>query len=353
MTIAPERPMLAACACSGLLRPCGHCACDRCEDCGGCTGGGQCACECMQAELQEIQRGVERVAHIAGMVAELYLGTHERHWLHDERFEERLAGRTLFVSLSRLIMRKSEFPKALHPYCIDSGGFTELQKHGRWRLTAVEYVALIRRLVGELGPDLCKWVAPQDWMCEEIVIRGGVARRGLRFHGTREARGLQPGDPEQDLTTAVRIHQRNTVINLIELRRLAPEIKFIPVLQGQTIDDYAYCDQLYSEAGIDLAAEPVVGLGSVCRRQATAEIEEIVSHFHAKGYRLHGFGVKTLGLERYGSKLVSADSLAWSDVAREDDVQLDGHTHKNCANCVDWAVQWHSRIVREHLSPAA
>jgi hypothetical protein len=285
--------------------------------------------------------------------AELYLGTHERHWLHDEKYAELLAGRTLFVAIPRLVMRKSPFPKALHPYCIDSGGFSELQKYGKWRLTAVEYVALIRRLLSELGPELCKWVAPQDCMCEDIVIYGGVARRGLRFAGTREMRGLKPGDPEQDRTTAVRIHQRLTRDNYLELTTLAPEIKFIPVLQGQTLEDYDYCDQLYREAGVDLAQAPVVGLGSVCRRQATSEIEEIVNHFHAKGYRLHGFGVKTLGLERYGNKLTSADSLAWSDTAREDEIQLDGHTHKNCANCPDWAIRWHDRIVRQHLTPAA
>ncbi|MEV0112805.1 hypothetical protein AB0H77_06050 [Streptomyces sp. NPDC050844] len=82
----------------------------------------------------------------------------------------------------------------------------------------------------------------------------------------------------------MRIHQRLTVDNLVELRRLAPEIKFIPVLQGSSLEDYVHCDQLYAQAGIDLAAEPVVGLGSVCRRQATSEIREIVEHFAGKGY---------------------------------------------------------------------
>lgn len=353
MTIAPERPMLAACDCSGLLALCGHCACDRCEDCGGCSGGGKCGlCPCGMAELLErhqLEHGVERLAQ----VAELYLGTHERHWLHDPRFFDLIAGRTLFVALPRLVARKSPFPKALHPYCIDSGGFSELQKHGKWRQNAREYVALIRRLLGELGPDLCKWVAPQDCMCEEIVIYGGAGKRGITFKGTREMRGVGPGDPEQDRATATKIHLRLTVDNYLELISLAPEIKFIPVLQGQFLEDYEYCDQLYREAGVDLAAEPVVGLGSVCRRQATSEIEEIVSHFHAKGYRLHGFGVKTKGLERYAHKLVSADSLAWSDVARTEEIQLSGHTHQNCANCVDWAVEWHQRIVQQHLAPAA
>jgi hypothetical protein len=287
-------------------------------------------------------------------VTRLYFNTHETHWLHDKRFEQLLSGYTLFVAIPRLLRRVSAFPPALHPYCIDSGGFSELQKYGIWRRSAAEYVELVRRIVGQLGPELCQWVAPQDCMCEDLVIYGGLGPRGLVFKGTREMRGLGPMDPEQDRTTAVRIHQRLTRDNYLELRELAPELRFIPVLQGQTLEDYVYCDQLYREAGVDLSAAPVVGLGSVCRRQATEEIEEIVDHFHAKGYRLHGFGVKTLGLGRYGPKLVSADSLAWSEDARR---RPDGfgpvhqpgaRRHKNCANCADYAVWWHQRLVKRY-----
>ncbi|MBQ1166450.1 hypothetical protein KBZ21_51530, partial [Streptomyces sp. A73] len=67
---------------------------------------------------------------------------------------------------------------------------------------------------------------------------------------------------------------------------------------------------MYTDAGIDLAAEPIVGLGSVCRRQAPSEINEIVATLHSHGLRLHGFGVKTQGLSDYGPSLYSADSMA-------------------------------------------
>jgi hypothetical protein len=287
-------------------------------------------------------------------VTRLYFNTHMTNWLYARQYEQLLRGYTLFVAIPRLIRRVSPFPPALHPYCVDSGGFSELQKYGRWRSSAAEYVAVVRRIVGQLGPDLCEWVAPQDCMCEDLVIYGGIGPRGLVFEGTREMRGLAPGEPEQDRLTAVRIHQRLTVDNYVELVSLAPEIRFIPVLQGRTLEDYEYCDQLYRSAGVDLGAAPVVGLGSVCRRQAEGEIEEIVDHFHAKGYRLHGFGVKTLGLGRYGPKLVSADSLAWSEDARRRPGRY-GPTHqarvvghKNCANCVDYAVWWHQRLVNKY-----
>ncbi|QGZ53300.1 hypothetical protein GPZ77_34280 (plasmid) [Streptomyces sp. QHH-9511] len=251
----------------------------------------------------------------------------------------------LFIALQRFLRRISPWPPALHDFCVDSGGFTELQKHGRWRITAAQYVALIRRIRTQLGPDRMLWAAPQDYMCEEAVIRGGWFK-GQHFVGTRELRGLKPGDPEQDLTTAVRIHQRLTVANALELRRLAPDIPFILVLQGNRFEDYKHCARLYTEAGIDLAAEPVIGLGSVCRRENTEEIAEIVDYFHGQGIKLHGFGVKTGGLGIYGDQLVSADSQAWSYGYRKRKIRLPQCTHqaKTCANCKEGALAWYRRI---------
>ena len=55
-------------------------------------------------------------------------------------------------------------------------------------------------------------------------------------------------------------------------------------------------------AGVHLHMERRVGLGSVCRRQATAEIGDIVKAMADEGLRLHGFGVKAAGIagERSG-----------------------------------------------------
>lgn len=102
---------------------------------------------------------------------------------------------------------------------------------------------------------------------------------------------LQPGDPEQDLETAVRFHQRETVDNYLGLKAIAPDLPFLPVLQGWRLTEYETCAVMYEQAGVDLAAKPVVGLGSVCRRQGTAKIGAIVTAFADRGLRLHGFGV--------------------------------------------------------------
>jgi hypothetical protein len=253
------------------------------------------------------------------------LGTHQPSWLHANTYP-------LFVSDRRLRAYR-RLPVAAGPWAVDSGGFTELQKYGTWDHgpTPTQYVAQVRRYRGEVGRLM--WAAPQDWMCEPIIIAGGQVGP-VRFAGT----GLSVAE-----------HQRRTVNNFVQLRSLAPELPFIPVLQGYQAADYLRCVDLYTAAGVDLAAEPLVGLGSVCRRQATGEAAHIVAELRAAGVsRLHGFGVKTAGLLRYGHQLVSADSLAWSFAARRKPPLPGCETeHRNCANCRTYANRWRARLLAQ------
>jgi hypothetical protein len=143
---------------------------------------------------------------------------------------------------------------------------------------------------------------------------------------------------------------------------LAPDLPFIPVVQGYTRDDYLRCVDLYTRAGVNLATQPLVGLGSVCRRQGTAEAHVIISALHRQGIaRLHGFGVKTLGLVRYGHLLNSADSLAWSYDAFQlhrpapgcpGKIRRPGEPVKNCANCLHYALSWRERLLRQMATTA-
>lgn len=251
-----------------------------------------------------------------------FLGSHQPGWLAK-------AAVPLFVSDRRLRVYKT-LPVAAAPWALDSGGFTELQYFGGWRTTPAEYIDRVRRYRDEIGH--LAWAAPQDWMCEPVVIAGG--RVGpMRFVGT----GL-----------SVREHQRRTVDNLLRLRDMAPDLPWIPVVQGFRLDEYLACVDMYDKAGVDLTREPLVGLGSVCRRQGTGEAHQIITALHDRGVgRLHGFGVKILGLQRYSHLLASADSMAWSVDARLARRPLTGCTgHKNCANCLRYALRWRDRVLR-------
>ncbi|MCZ4096002.1 deazapurine DNA modification protein DpdA family protein [Streptomyces sp. H39-C1] len=247
-----------------------------------------------------------------------YLGTHKRHWV-------KTAGVPLFISV-RTWREGVTLPRATVRHAMDSSGFTEIQKHGQWTVTPAQYVKEVRRVRDEVG--LLDWAAPMDWMCEPAIIHGG-------WHGGQYFAGTH---------LSVAEHQRRTVDNFLHLRTLAPDLPIIPVLQGWEVSDYEDCADLYTRAGIDLAGEPVVGVGSVCRRQATAQAAAIITTLAGRGIALHGFGFKTHGLGVCGSSLTSADSLAWSAHARRRP-PLPGHTHKNCANCQPYALQWRTRAL--------
>lgn len=234
---------------------------------------------------------------------EFYLGA-DVHWLAS-------AGVPLMVSHRRL-RRRVTLPRAVAPWVCDSGGFTELSTYGAWTVSPVEYVAALRRYRDEIGR--LRWAAPQDWMTEPWI----TAKTGL----------------------TVAEHQKRTTANLLELRALAPDLPIIPVLQGWELDDYRRHLDAYANAGIDLSAEPVVGLGTVCRRQATGEIGAIVWTLARSGMRLHGFGVKLDGLRQYGYLLISADSQAGSYGARKRVGRCPHGIVAWEANCPEWARSW-------------
>lgn len=248
-----------------------------------------------------------------------YLGTGTPHWLTRTDVP-------LFISRTRLEkspgVLRATLPVARGRWAMDSGGFWEVTHRGGFQFTARQYVAEVRRASEEIGG--LDWAAQMDHMCEPAAI----AKTGL----------------------TVRRHQELTVDNFLKLRSIAPDLPFVPSVQGFEVADYDRCADLFEREGIDLAAEPLVGLGSVCRRQATAEIGEIAALMAARGMRLHGFGVKIEGLRRYGQLLTSADSQAWSIAGRYEGNRrrlaglgpgcLHGSTAKNEANCIKYAMAW-------------
>lgn len=113
-----------------------------------------------------------------------YLGTHEVSWLTNEIGP-------LFISHRRLALRKS-LPRAATRWALDSGGFSELELHGRWVTTPTEYIDATRQYTADIG--MLDWAAPMDWMCEPKVL----ARTGL----------------------TVEEHQRRTIANFLNPRVL-------------------------------------------------------------------------------------------------------------------------------------
>lgn len=238
-----------------------------------------------------------------------FLGTHEVHWLARTAIP-------LFVSRRRLMRRRS-LPRALGSWALDSGGFTEVSQFGGWTLPARSYAEEVRRYAAEIGK--MQWAAIQDWMCEPFVI----AKTGK----------------------SLAEHQRLTIRSYLDLREIAPEIPWTPVVQGWRLDDYRRHVDDYAAAGVNLAALPIVGVGSICRRQHSTEALHILRTMAQSGIRCHGFGLKVRGLELSARWLASADSMAWSYSARRTP-PIDGHPHRSCANCRTYAEAWRSRVLQ-------
>ncbi|MBW3635010.1 MAG: hypothetical protein KY445_00920 [Armatimonadetes bacterium] len=210
-----------------------------------------------------------------------FVGIHDPHQAFD--FAE------CFISVNRLWKRKSDF--AVGEWILDSGAFTELDKHGCYReeRSVANYAAQIRRW--KRCGHLLAAVA-QDYMCEPIML---------------EKTGLSVAE-----------HQRLTVERYDALMAEETGVTILPVLQGFKPRDYAAHIEQYGER---LASGAWVGVGSVCKRQGSPfVIMQVLMAIRRvrPDLRLHGFGVKLTSLADgdVRAALYSADSMAWSYSAR-------------------------------------
>jgi hypothetical protein len=183
---------------------------------------------------------------------------------------------------------RKTLPRANVSWALDSGAYTELSKHGRWRMSPSEYVARVRQIIDTVGH--CDFACTQDWVCGPGVFA------------------------KTELT--VTDHQKRTVQNFLELAELAPDVPWVPALQGWHGADYYAHAEMYAAAGVSLQDLARVGIGSIASRQEDPMVGRVVRGLHAAGIKLHGFGVKKTGLKMYGDALASADSQAWVFDAR-------------------------------------
>ena len=194
-----------------------------------------------------------------------------------------------FISVNRLRDRKGTFQ--VRDWIMDSGAFTEISTHGRYRHDVAEYGAQIARWRGT--GNMIAAVA-QDYMCEPFI----VAKTGL----------------------SVAEHQRLTIERYDDLLACNTGAYIMPVLQGFAPSDYAAHVRAYGDR---LAHGAYVGVGSVCKRNGNpAAILAVLEAILAvrPDLRLHGFGLKTTALScgPITDLLESADSMAWSFAARRE-----------------------------------
>lgn len=195
-----------------------------------------------------------------------------------------------FISYNILKDRVSNFD--VDRWVMDSGAFTEINKHGEFRTSPSEYVEGINRWA-DCGNLLA--AVSQDYMCEDVALKstGGTVRE----------------------------HQRKTVERFHEIISHEPNTYILPVLQGYKPKEYAEHIDMYKPY---LKPNKWVGVGSVCKRNSDVDaLYEVFDRIKQKrpDLRLHAFGVKKTALEdkRIRRLLHTADSMAWSFNARYQD----------------------------------
>jgi hypothetical protein len=189
-------------------------------------------------------------------------------------------------------LRRRRKPLGIGSVIIDSGAFTELAAYGRYRHSAAEYAADLRRL-HTYGVVEDAIAVAQDYMCEPFML----AKTGL----------------------TVEDHQRLTIERYDELLAQKPPFKIMPVLQGYDPAEYVQHIRAYGDR---LTRGMWVGVGSVCKRNGKpTQVLDVLAAIKAErpDLRLHGFGVKKTSLLHAGIReaLYSADSMAWSFAARK------------------------------------
>lgn len=216
---------------------------------------------------------------------------------------------TAFISVNRLRDRKGPF--RVFNWIMDSGAFTEISTHGRYRHSVVQYAEQIKRWK-HIG-NLLAAVA-QDYMCEAFIL----AKTGLTIED----------------------HQRLTVQRYDDLVAEDTGVYILPVLQGFDPCDYVRHLAMYGER---FAFGQWVGVGSICKRNgnpaAVLAVLKTIKEVRPD-LRLHGFGLKTTALAHpeIVDLLHTADSMAWSFSAR-----------KQGRNANDWreAMRWTEKVTRE------
>jgi hypothetical protein len=172
---------------------------------------------------------------------------------------------------------------------LDSGGFVAMSRYNGYPWGLPAYLDLVASFPWT-------WYAAMD-LCVEIEIAGNRIARRLRIAQT----------------------VRNYLDCCVQARdRGLPDP--LPVLQGQTVDDYLMCAEL-----MPMDRWPsLVGIGSMCRRDLNGpdNIEAVVEALDKvlpQSTRFHLFGVKSAAAVMLADhpRLASTDSCSWSANLRD------------------------------------
>jgi len=166
-------------------------------------------------------------------------------------------------------------------FFLDSGGFSFFHKEGEYPFSPDEYLEYVK----VLKPH---YFATMDYPCEPNVNRQVLKTNLERIEATVDF-GVY-----------------------LWKKRHEVDSKPIVVVQGYTLEEYAYCYELYRKKGIKA---DYYAFGSMCRRWRDREIREYIRTFRrmlGNEVKIHIFGIKVSALNCEVINLIdSIDTMAW------------------------------------------
>ncbi|RSM68660.1 hypothetical protein DL991_41050 [Amycolatopsis sp. WAC 01375] len=215
---------------------------------------------------------------------------------------------------------------------LGNGAYDVISRHGAFPDDAQTYARAVRTY--DMQIRNLQWASTQDYPCEPEAL----ARTGL---------------------TALD-HQTLSVQSYLDLtawwQRLAPNrpSPFRLVVQGDTVESYLRCWEMFGESGVDLASAELVGVGSICKLEKTdlPKVVDIVAALRERTRAtLHGFGVHADASPLFDD----VDSMSWSKAARARRAKHPECTawHRVCSSWLLYAEDWHDRASDLHAARAA
>jgi len=188
------------------------------------------------------------------------------------------------------VNRRPKYTKLLF---VDCGGFYN-SLGGNYKTSDIEYLNYVKSVNADL-------FALRDYTCEKEVCK--------RLKTT----------PKEQIKKTFEHHLRMLeYLNDFYLEYNNKKALAVPVLQGYELEDYLHCLDLYRSNGI---LSTYIAIGSLCRRNATREITEIIGKIREElpnWTMIHAFGIKLPAIKKIWNICDSIDTGTWDYASRWD-----------------------------------
>jgi len=207
-------------------------------------------------------------------------------------------------------LNRTMIPNSTERLFLDSGGYSFFIKWGKYPFSVEEYVSFANQIQDEYP---LTEVAIMDYACEPDINRTNLKTNKERID--------------------------STIQNALSCIDYEPNLPWVPIVQGYTLQEYRYCLDQYKEVGLYDDDFHLWAIGSLCARKKVGGIRKIVVDLSREiNYPIHTFGMTITALKdpQIFFNIHSSDSGAWSFNAKSHQKLRDlTRYHKKITSLID------------------